>query len=399
MSFPNPDNYARDCDCGTAGANTTPPPATIQSEIDSLDTRVTVLEETNDVIVSSGGIANLTTAQQALIREGSIVVTTDGKRWVYSGAGSKVLEASYIQLADTTPVSPLIFENGGTITMTNNDGTGGSINMSGNSGDIGNGGNITAIGGSGYNAGSLTMSGGNSGDGGSINTSGGANGNGGSINTSNGGGSINISGAEAGSFTSTGNEGGSINLSTYGGSINLSGHPSQPNYGGGINASAIDGANGGSIDISGGGGGNGGSLNLSSGGGSINTQGVGSIEFGVSGTRTTLNGSATADRTATLPDITGTLPIALISASTALNFGSIGGSGAFADLTITLAGAVTTDVVFVTCLDGRGATDGKLIFEAFVSAADTVTVRAHNPTSASIDPASYDFKVAIIKTA
>jgi hypothetical protein len=99
MSFPNPDNYARDCDCGTAGANTTPPPATIQTEIDSLDTRVTALEETNDVIVSSGGIANLTTAQQALIREGSIVVTTDGRRWVYSGAGSKVLQASYIELS------------------------------------------------------------------------------------------------------------------------------------------------------------------------------------------------------------------------------------------------------------------------------------------------------------
>lgn len=48
MSFPNPDNYARDCDCGTAGANTTPPPASlvaaVQSEIDSLDTRVTTLE-------------------------------------------------------------------------------------------------------------------------------------------------------------------------------------------------------------------------------------------------------------------------------------------------------------------------------------------------------------------
>ena len=105
MSFPNPDNYARDCDCGTAGANATPPPVAIQAEIDSLDTRVTALEDTNDVIVSSGGIADLTTAQQALIREGSIVVTTDGKRWVYSGAGSKVLEASYIQLSDVTIVS------------------------------------------------------------------------------------------------------------------------------------------------------------------------------------------------------------------------------------------------------------------------------------------------------
>ena len=539
MSFPNPDNYARDCDCGTAGANTTPPPATIQGEIDSLDTRVTVLEETNDVIVSSGGIANLTTAQQALIREGSIVVTTDGKRWVYSGAGSKVLEASYIQLADITPVSPLIFENGGTITMTDNDGVGGAINLSGGvdtgsgagsggtinlSGDLGNGGSIDLRGGAGgetggsiistcsdglggicgtlnmsavgtqnggsistygsifgaggsidtsdvggsidthgyggsintsLTGGSINTSGAASGGasaGGSINTSSGVNGVGGSINTSDGGGSINTSGTSGaggsinisgfdggagGSITSIGGSGGgggaintsggeagaggaintsagtdggggsintsdvggSINTSDGGGSINTSG-----NNGGSINTSGYQSGiplhAGGSINTSGGANGVGGAINTSDGGGSINTQGVGSIEFGISNTRTILNGSATTDQTITLPDATGTLPIALISASTALNFGSIGGSGDFADLTITLSGAVTTDVVFVTCISGgRGATDGKLIFEAFVSATDTVTVRAHNPTSGSIDPLSYNFKVAIIKTA
>jgi hypothetical protein len=171
----------------------------------------------------------------------------------------------------------------------------------------------------------------------------------------------------------------------------------QQSTGGSIISNAGDtNANGGSINMSGGGQ-SGGSINTSNGGGSINTRGSGSIEFGISGTRTTLNGSATVDRTITLPNITGTLPIALISASTALNFGSIGGSGAFADLTITLAGALTTDVVFVTCLDGRGATDGKLIFEAFASATDTVTVRAHNPTSGAINPASYNFRVGIIR--
>ncbi|MBU6182685.1 MAG: hypothetical protein KGR46_07735 [Verrucomicrobia bacterium] len=53
--------------------------------------------------VSSGGIANLTSGQQDLIREGSIVTTTDGRRWVYSGTGSKNLEASYVELADITP--------------------------------------------------------------------------------------------------------------------------------------------------------------------------------------------------------------------------------------------------------------------------------------------------------
>lgn len=54
-------------------------------------------------IVSSGGIANLTAPQQNEIGDGSIVTTTDGRRWVYIGSGSKTAEASYIELADTTP--------------------------------------------------------------------------------------------------------------------------------------------------------------------------------------------------------------------------------------------------------------------------------------------------------
>jgi hypothetical protein len=53
--------------------------------------------------VSSGAIANLTSGQQDAIREGSIVTTTDGRRWVYSGTGSKTAEASYVELADITP--------------------------------------------------------------------------------------------------------------------------------------------------------------------------------------------------------------------------------------------------------------------------------------------------------
>lgn len=57
----------------------------------------------NKTVVSSGGIANLTAGQQADIAEGTIVATTDGQRWVYSGTGSKTLEASYVSLADTTP--------------------------------------------------------------------------------------------------------------------------------------------------------------------------------------------------------------------------------------------------------------------------------------------------------
>ncbi|WP_406853352.1 tail fiber domain-containing protein [Brevundimonas sp. BH3] len=52
---------------------------------------------------SSGGLTALTTAQQNEIGQGSIVTTTDGNRWVYSGSGSKTVAASYVQLADVTP--------------------------------------------------------------------------------------------------------------------------------------------------------------------------------------------------------------------------------------------------------------------------------------------------------
>lgn len=54
-------------------------------------------------VVSSGGLADLTAPQQAAIITGTIVITTDGIRRVYSGSGSKTLSASYILLADATP--------------------------------------------------------------------------------------------------------------------------------------------------------------------------------------------------------------------------------------------------------------------------------------------------------
>ena len=59
-------------------------------------------------VVSSGGIANLTSGQQGEVEIGTIVTTTDGRRWVYKGEGSKTSEASYIELADITPVWSVI---------------------------------------------------------------------------------------------------------------------------------------------------------------------------------------------------------------------------------------------------------------------------------------------------
>lgn len=54
-------------------------------------------------IASSGGLADLTASQQNNIGQGTVVTTTDGYRWVYSGTGDKTLAASYVQLADVTP--------------------------------------------------------------------------------------------------------------------------------------------------------------------------------------------------------------------------------------------------------------------------------------------------------
>jgi len=243
-------------------------------------------------------------------------------------------------------------------------GSGGSINTS--AGESDGGGSINTSGsetGS-YIGGSINTSGGASGAGGSINTSGGYAGDGGSINTSDGGGSINIS-SHGGSIVSTGGSdstGGSINLSasasannsSTGGSISLlgadndragnitsnAGNQDNNSRGGDLNMSG-DSKRGGDINTSSGthspadngpvifyggrggdiltGGGSasgvsegrdGGSINTSDGGGSINTRGTGSIQLGVTGTRTTLNGSASGtDKTITLPNATGTIAL------------------------------------------------------------------------------------------
>lgn len=54
-------------------------------------------------IVSSGGLGDLTSAQLALIQEGTFVTTSDGKRWQYDGTGDKTSQANYILISDETP--------------------------------------------------------------------------------------------------------------------------------------------------------------------------------------------------------------------------------------------------------------------------------------------------------
>lgn len=52
-------------------------------------------------VASSGDLTALTSDQQAAIVNGAIVTTTGGKRWVYTGSGSKTDSGSYIELGDT----------------------------------------------------------------------------------------------------------------------------------------------------------------------------------------------------------------------------------------------------------------------------------------------------------
>ena len=74
------------------------------------------LASSGNQVVSSGAISNLTTNQQSSVKEGTVVTTTDGKRWVYTGAGSKTSEASYIELADITPAWSSIADKPSTFT-------------------------------------------------------------------------------------------------------------------------------------------------------------------------------------------------------------------------------------------------------------------------------------------
>lgn len=154
---------------------------------------------------------------------------------------------------DALKVSPLVFTNGGTLTMTNGtDGVSGDINTSGHGYNIG-----------GYiNTSGSTTPDTDDVDGGYIDTSAVGTFSGGYINTSAGG-YINTS---AGGYINTSNGGGNIDTGggdNPGGYISTVGSPTDP--GGFINTSSSDGAGGGSLNLSADVNGefNGGSINLS----------------------------------------------------------------------------------------------------------------------------------------
>jgi hypothetical protein len=90
----------------------------------------------------------------------------------------------------------------------------------------------------------------------------------------------------------------------------------------------------------------------------------------------------------------GTAITAIYSAAAELDFPSIA-SQSSANLTITVTGAGTNSVVAVSKADG--ALTGHIVLEAWVSSADTVTVRALNATAGAIDPATGSYRVTVFQ--
>lgn len=81
-----------------------------------------------------------------------------------------------------------------------------------------------------------------------------------------------------------------------------------------------------------------------------------------------------------------------LTATSVQDVGSVG-AGAVATFDVTVTGAVAGQCVVVA---PPAALNAGLICFAFVSAADTVTVRVFNGTAAPIDPASGTYRVRVL---
>ena len=84
--------------------------------------------------------------------------------------------------------------------------------------------------------------------------------------------------------------------------------------------------------------------------------------------------------------------LGFITATATLDFPYIS-SNHSEELTITVTGASTGDVVI---LGAPSAIESGLTWCGYVSAADTVTVRLHNSSGGSVDPASATWKATVI---
>lgn len=84
---------------------------------------------------------------------------------------------------------------------------------------------------------------------------------------------------------------------------------------------------------------------------------------------------------------------AILSATETLDFGSIAANIA-ADLTVTVNGARANDPCVVA---PPAAPDAEIAFTAFVSADDTVSVRAANNSAGAVNPAAALYRVMVFK--
>lgn len=87
--------------------------------------------------------------------------------------------------------------------------------------------------------------------------------------------------------------------------------------------------------------------------------------------------------------------LGIITGTGTLNFASIN-AAASEDLTITVTGAAVGDSVH---LGLPAAPTAGIVFQGFVSAANTVTVRATNITGSPVNPDSATYRATVIKTA
>lgn len=85
--------------------------------------------------------------------------------------------------------------------------------------------------------------------------------------------------------------------------------------------------------------------------------------------------------------------LTVLSRTVPHDFGNIA-SGAVETVAVTLTGAALGDLCLMPALS---VTTGGLILAAQVTAADTVTVTAYNPTGGGINPASGNLTVAVIR--
>lgn len=85
----------------------------------------------------------------------------------------------------------------------------------------------------------------------------------------------------------------------------------------------------------------------------------------------------------------------MLSGVASIDFGSMGTLTQVTS-TISVTGAAVNDLVLVGY--GSSTVSNDIILDGYVSAADTVTVRAHNVSSGTIDPPSRSVRVMVFKT-